>query len=224
MAQNAVRWEAILRAALLPASTEAEDVRPTVIGAIPDPDPAPTDVAAPGFASMIPGIGTAVGRSGGAGTVPANSVAPPSNGGADLANGGRPTEFTPAPVAPPRDGAAASAVTPAPPDPTAPATKQDSAVNVGRGTQDGVTHPAPMRQTDFLQASVGELRRVYALITGLLATGAGGVYGFVKSDPWVIIALIAGVVVLVIFYIHVQHDLDRERMRLAANPNNENVR
>lgn len=218
MAENAVRWEAVLRAALLPASSGADDVRPTVIGAMPEPDPAAAPAPAPGFASMIPGIGTAVGRSGGAVTVPAHSFAPPSNGGADPANGGQPAELTPAPAA------LAPAVAPAPLDPPALATRQVSAVDVGRGTQDGVTHPAPMRQTDFLQASVGELKRVYALITGLLATGAGGVYGFVKSDPWVIIALIAGVVVLVVFYIHVQHDLDRERMRLAADPNSENVR
>jgi lipoprotein signal peptidase len=81
-----------------------------------------------------------------------------------------------------------------------------------------------MRQTDFLQASVGGLKRVYAFVAGLIATGAGGVFGFIKNDPWVIIALIVGVVVLVIFYIRVQRDLDKERMRIAADPNSENVR
>jgi hypothetical protein len=55
-------------------------------------------------------------------------------------------------------------------------------------------------------------------------TGAGGVFGFIGNNPIVIIALIVGVVVLVIFYIHVQRDLDKERMRLAANPNADNVR
>ncbi len=36
--------------------------------------------------------------------------------------------------------------------------------------------------------------------------------------------IVAGIVALVIFHIHVQRDLDKERMRLAANPGAENVR
>ncbi|MET0646881.1 MAG: glycoside hydrolase family 19 protein [Pyrinomonadaceae bacterium] len=230
MAQNAVHWEAILRAALVPTSTADESLRPTVIGATPEPDPATADADASGFASMIPGIGTVVGRSGGMGTISADRVAPAADGLASPTNGGQSAAVVvPVPVAPPAsppptNGAGASAATSAPPGAPAPVTKQDSAPSVGEVTQGGVTRPAPMRQTDFLQASVGEMRRVYALVTGLLATGAGGVYGFVKSNPWVIIALIAGVVVLVVFYIHVQRDLDKERMRLAADPNSENVR
>ena len=231
MAQNAVQWEAILRAALVTTSTEDESLRPTVIGATPEPDAEPATAgaaASSGSNSMIPGVGTAVGRSGGTATIQPNSVAPPADGGATPTNGGRSAEVIPAPVArpatlPPSNGAGASAVTPAPSAP-APVAKQDFAPGAGRVTQDGVTRPAPTRQTDFIQASVGEMRRVYALVTGLLATGAGGVYGFVKSNPWVIIALIVGVVVLVVFYIHVQRDLDKERMRLAADPNSENVR
>ena len=227
MAQNAVQWEAILRAALVTTSDEDESLRPTVIGATPEPAAVE---AGSGVASMIPGVGTAVGRSGGAGAIQPNRVAPPTDGGATPTNGGRSAEVIPTPVAPPAsppptNGAGASAVTPPPPPGTpAPVTKQDSAPSAGEVTQGGVTRPAPTRQTDFLQASVGEMRRVYALVTGLLATGAGGVYGFVKSNPWVIVALIAGVVVLVVFYIHVQRDLDKERMRLAADPNSGNVR
>ena len=84
-----------------------------------------------------------------------------------------------------------------------------------------------MRQTDFLQASVGGLKRLWAFIAGiagLVATSLGSALGFLKENPAVTIALIVGVVALVIFYIHVQRDLDKERMRLAANPNAENVR
>lgn len=228
MAQNAVEWESLLRAALLPEMADDNGLRPTVIGATPTPDAATADVATPVFASMIPGIGTAVGRSGGV-TVPANSIAPPAHGsasdaagGAAPSNGGQPGPQTD----PSTPYAVQPAPTPSVPSANAavPATKQDSAALVGDGAQDGVTRPAPMRQTDFLQASVGGMKRVAGLVAGLIATGVGGVFGFIKSNPSVIIALIAGVVVLVVFYIYVQLVLDKERMRIAADPNSENVR
>jgi putative chitinase len=219
MAQNAVRWEAILRAALVTDTAADESQHPTVIGATPDlPDepaaqtveaPAPS-VAAHAGASTVPA---------GVSTVAADVSNAPSNGGTSPTNGGQPAVVTNTPASP----AGQTSVTTGTSVP-APAIKQDSAVNVGGGAQDGVTRPAPTRQTDFLQASVGELRRLYALVTGLVATGVGGVYGFVKSNPWVIIALIVGVVVLVVVYIRVQRDLDKERMRIAADPNAENVR
>ena len=84
-----------------------------------------------------------------------------------------------------------------------------------------------MRQTDFLQASVSEMRRVYALVAGLIGTGFSGVMGFMHNDPWTVVAVVAiivAIVVLVVFYIRVERDLDRERMRHAANPEAENVR
>ena len=108
-----------------------------------------------------------------------------------------------------------------------PSTKQESAVDAGDGSQQGVSQPVPMRQTDFLQASVGGLKRLWAFIAGiagLVLTSLSDAFGFLKENPAVTIALIVGVVALVIFYIHVQRDLDKERMRLAANPNAENVR
>lgn len=215
MAQNAVKWENIFSAAHIPDASVVATIQPTVIGATPDPAAEATAVVtAP---SVITNTGVAT-VSTGVATTPANGGAAPTNGGATPANSGQTVAVNPAPTAlvPAGQGTKVGAL--------ASATKQDSAANVGGGTQEGVTHPAPMRQTDFLQASVGELRRAYAFVIGLVATGAGGVFGFIKSNPWVIIALIVGVVVLVVFYIHVLHDLDRERMRLAADPNSENVR
>ena len=220
MAQNAIRWESILRGALVSDSAVEENLNPTVIGETPNPASATVDVSTPVTNSMIPGVGTVVGKPGDIGTVPVNRVVAPTNGGSDPSNGAQPAVVTSIPPAPSIQPVPTGAVV----SPNAPATKQDSALNVGNATQEGVSHPAPMRQTDFLQASVGGLKRLYAFIAGLVATSASGVYGFAKSDPWVIIALIVGVVVLVIFYIRVQRDLDTERMRLAANPNTENVR
>ncbi len=51
--------------------------------------------------------------------------------------------------------------------------------------------------------------------------------GFIHNDPRTVVAavaLIVAVVVLVVFYIRVERDLDKERMRHAADPNSENVR
>jgi putative chitinase len=219
MAQNAVRWEAILRAALVTDSATDEYQRPTVIGATPDlpAEPSTQTVEAP-----APAVAAHAGAStvpAGASTVAAGVSNAPTNGGTAPTNGGQPAVITNTPASPVGQTSATTTA-----NVPAPATKQNSAVNVGGGARDGVTQPAPLRQTDFLQASVGELRRLYALVTGLVATGIGGVYGFVKSNPWVIIALIVGVVVLVVVYIRVQRDLDKERMRLAADPNAGNVR
>jgi hypothetical protein len=210
MAQNAVSWEAILRAALVPDSADAEGLRPTVIGTTPDltAEPAAQPAEAPAPAGVS--------------TVPAGVSTVPSGGSAAPANGDQPavvTNTTPAPaVQPPVAGN--------PPTPV-PATKHDSAANVGGGEQDGVSHPAPMRQTDFLQASVSEMKRVYAFVIGLIGTGVSGAMGFIHNDPWTVVAVVAiivAVVVLVVFYIRVERDLDTERMRHAADPNHENVR
>ncbi|MDT7807614.1 MAG: putative chitinase [Acidobacteriota bacterium] len=190
MAQNAVKWEGILRAALAPeAAIVTEPVMPSVIGALP-PDSGDVGEPAPSFGGMAP-----------------------INGG-----GGQGTSFTPAVVAPASFPSTIASTS------LAPSTKQDSAVAVGGGSQEGVSHPSPMRQIDFLQASVGGVKRLWAFIVGIVATGVSGIFGFAKDNPWVIIALLAAVVILVVFYIHVQRDLDKERMRLAANTNAENVR
>ncbi len=219
MAQNAVKWEHLLDAALVPDVSVTPDaygvepVRPTTIGATP----ALTDAS--------DGVGTAAAS---------DAFVTPSGGAAPVAVDTSPTVAMTsanggqsAPVVTTTTTPAANQSTPSGTDATTamtPFTKQDSAAVAVAGAQEGVSYPAPMRQTDFLQASVGELRRAYALVAGLVAAGAGGVFGFIRNNPWVIIALIAGVVVLVVFYIHVQHDLDKERMRLAADPNSENVR
>ncbi|MBC7928936.1 MAG: hypothetical protein H7Z38_00020 [Rubrivivax sp.] len=188
MAQNAVKWEAMLRSALLPetaviSAESAEPVFPTSIGAMPVED----DEAATVVATAM--------------------TARPTNGGASIAV---------APVIPPATNYTLPTVIGRPDSGLTPFTKQGSAMS--DGSQVGMGKPA------FLQASVGGLKRLWAFVIGLVATGAGGVFGFVKNNPMVIVALIIGVVALVIFYIHVQRDLDKERMRLAANPNAENVR
>ena len=215
MAQNAVRWEAILRAARIPDTVADESPEPTVIGATHDDPghiPAQTPAAhAPAGVSTVPA---------GASTVPATVPAVPTNGGAATGNGGHPAVDNTTVTAPSVQHT--SSGTPTNASAATPATTQNSSANVGSGAQADVSQPT--WQTDFLQASVGEARRLYAFVIGLIATGAGGVFGFVKNNPWVIIALIVGVVVLVVFYIHVQRDLDKERMRLAANPGAENVR
>jgi hypothetical protein len=196
MAQNAVKWEGILRAALAPeTAVVTEPVMPSVIGALP-PDGGDAGEPVPSFAGMAP-----------------------INGG-----GGQGASFAPAVVAP-TDFSTTTTIAPSPQSaPPAPFTKQDLAVVVGGGSQEGVSHPSPMRQTDFLQASVGGVKRLWAFVVGIVATGASGVFGFAKDNPWVIIALIAAIVILVVFYIHIQRDLDKERMRLAANTSAENVR
>ncbi|HEX8353857.1 MAG TPA: hypothetical protein VF611_13205 [Pyrinomonadaceae bacterium] len=208
MAQNAVHWENILRAALVPDASAVPQNQPTVIGVTPDVVP-DAEADAPVMAGVAP--------SGGAASV--GVAAAPSNGGqsASAALLPVPSSSLPQPSsASPPTGASVTSLTPV--------TRQNPAPATGTASQDGLSRPALTRQTDFLQASIGEMRRIYALVVGLIATGAGGVFGFIRNNPWVIIALIAGVVVLVVFYIHVQRDLDKERMRLAADPNAGNVR
>lgn len=182
MAHNAVKWEAMLRSALLSETDiiSAEPVFPTSIGAPPVEH---DDVTAVSITSR------------------------PTNGGVS-------TAF--APVIQPATDYTLPTVIGRPDSGLTPFTKQGSALDdvSQRGT----------RNPDFLQASVGGVKRLWAFIIGILATGVGGLFGFVKNNPLVIVALIVGVVALVIFYIHVQRDLDKERMRLAANPNGENVR
>ncbi|HYH86380.1 MAG TPA: hypothetical protein VEX60_13085 [Pyrinomonadaceae bacterium] len=190
MAQDAVKWEAMLRSALL-SETEiisAAPVFPTSIGAHPVEDDDAV-VASTAITTTRP-------TNGGAAIVVAPAIQPA-------------TEYT----VPTVIGRPDSGITPI--------TK--SGVAAGDGSQQGVSQSAPGEQ-NFLQASVGGVKRLWAFIAGLAATVAGGVVGFTKDHPVIIVALIVGVVVLVVFYIHVQRDLDKERMRLAANPNAENVR
>ena len=218
MAQNAVRWENILRAALVPDSAAAESIRPTVIGATPD---LPTEPSAPAVEPSTPAVAAPAVVStspAGVSTVAAGVSTAPTNGGQPSVITNTPAAST---IQPTPTGAVANV-----PAPT-PATKQRSAANVGDGAQDGVTHPAPMRQTDFLQASVSEMKRVYALVAGLIGTGLSGAMGFIHNDPWTVVAVVAiivAVVVLVVFYIRGERALDKERMRHAADPNAENVR
>src|SRR2546421_7382773 len=203
MAQNAVKWETILRAALVTdAAIVAEPVLPTAVGAAHAEED--EMVAEPDEAAALP--------------------LSPTNRGSSV----QPSASAIAPVIPPATDYTLPTVIGAMAMGSAfPSTKQESAADVGDGSQQGVSQPAPMRQTDFLQASVGGLKRLWAFIAGiagLVATSLGSALGFLKENPAVTIALIVGVVALVIFYIHVQRDLDKERMRLAANPNAENVR
>ena len=203
MAQNAVKWETILRAALVTdAAIVAEPVLPTAVGAAHAEED--EMVAEPDEAAALPPS--------------------PTNRGSSV----QPSASAIAPVIPPATDYTLPTVIGAMAMASAfPSTKQESAADVGDGSQQGVSQPAPMRQTDFLQASVGGLKRLWAFIAGiagLVATSLGSALGFLKENPAVTIALIVGVVALVIFYIHVQRDLDKERMRLAANPNAENVR
>lgn len=192
MAQNAVKWEAMLRSSLLSESdiASAELVLPTSIGAQPV---------------------------GGDDVVVASTAITtrPTNGSASTSI---------APVIQPASDYTLPTVIGRPDSGITPMTKQSSVVTVSDGSQPGVGPLEPTHQTDFLQASIGGVKRLWAFIIGLVVTGAGGVFGFIRNNPIVIVALIIGVVVLVVFYIHVQHDLDKERMRLAANPNAENVR
>lgn len=194
MAKNAVKWEAMLRAALISDTTlAAEPVLPTSIGAPPmgNEDDDVAVETAPALAGR------------------------PTNGGASTA-----TTVTVAPIIQPATDYTLPTViggitsTPA----------ARSSFDYGSISVEGVSRPAPARQTDFLQASVGGVKRLWAFVVGLIATGVGGAFGFIKDNPVVVVALIVGVTVLVIFYIHVQRDLDKTRMRLAANPDNDNVR
>jgi putative chitinase len=208
MAHNAVKWEAILRSALQPEATlTAEPVLPTTIGAMPAEDPDEDRTVSP----AVPEAATSGAATNGGSNY---SLAPvgASVGQKDFAV---PAVF---------GRATGAAIAPQP------FTKQDSALQPtqrGDSTSEGVSQPVPMRQPDFLQASVGGFKRLGAFVTGIVATIGGSLlsaFTFLQENPVVLVALIAGIVALVIFYIHVQRDLDKERMRLAANPTTENVR
>lgn len=201
MAQNAVKWEAILRSALVSEdafAAAAAAVRPAPIAVTPAPED-------DDFASPPPSPGTSLAGVGGNGS-PELSMTPATSF-AGSANDFSMTPFYGSEVSDP-----------------VPITKQDSAAESGRGDEPGVSQPVPMKQKDFLQASVGGVKRLGAFITGVVAMVGTSVLGFVKANPVITVAIIVGVVALVIFYIHVQRDLDKERMKHAANQNNENVR
>jgi len=216
MAQNAVKWETILRAALVAdAAIVAEPVLPTTLSV-------PTTVGAgPGIEDDM------TAESDEAAALPLS----PTNGGSS-------SQPSTSAIAPQPSAAAIAPVIPPATDYTLPTVIGAIAMgaafpepmrvsSMGVGAQPGLSQPAPSGRSDFLQASTGGLKRLWAFvagIAGLVATSLGDAFGFLKENPAVTIALIVGVVALVIFYIHVQRDLDKERMRLAANPNAENVR
>lgn len=80
----------------------------------------------------------------------------------------------------------------------------------------------------FIQASVGSVKRLNATIAGAVVAAIAAVRGFVEKEPVIsaVIFLVAVVAIiwLVTSYIHVQSDLDKKRMDIAADPNKNNVR
>lgn len=80
----------------------------------------------------------------------------------------------------------------------------------------------------FIQASVGSVKRLNATIAGAVVAAIAAVRGFVEKEPVIsaVIFLVAVVAIiwLVTWYIHVQSDLDKKRMDIAADPNKNNVR
>lgn len=201
MAQNAVKWEAILRSALASEPLpEAEPVQPTTIGATPSHDEIealePEEVSpehAPAFAGAGGGFAMASTRA----DSTMDDFTLPSAIGMGLNDSLSLTRPAP-PAQPPSDD---------------------------RGQGSGAV--APTQRHDFLQASAGGAKRLGAFVVGVVATIGSGFlsfFSFLRDNPAVLVAVVIGVVALVIFYIHVQRDLDKERMRLAASPGSDNVR
>jgi hypothetical protein len=191
MAQNAVKWEAIIRSSLLGES------------------------AAPAAAPLLP---TTIGS--GVGQEEDDDPRGPSLAGAQA--GGGPTGLVPAsndftvPAVFSADAGLASNALPV----TNPGPGTLANYNGGQAAGEG----AQPRREGVVQASVGGAKRLWAFIVGIVGVVASSLLNFVKENPVITATVIAGIVALVIFYIHVQRDLDKERMRLAANPNNDNVR
>lgn len=84
-------------------------------------------------------------------------------------------------------------------------------------------------QGGIVQASIGSIKRLNAMLAGGAMAVVAAIKGFMENkDPWVsaviiLVALVA-VVWLVSWYIHVQRDLDKKRMELAADRDKNLVR
>jgi len=186
MANNAIKWEAIIRSALSnDAAPDTGTVEPTRIGAPMQHDDEPPQ--------GLPGT--------------------PASGASDFAGsqtGLVPTanDFTVPAVFNERLAANTMPIT-----------------NPSPGTLGGYNDSPPREKREgFVQASVGSVKRLGAFIVGIVGIVLSTLLNFVKENPIITVTVIVGIIALVIFYIHVQRDLDKERMRLAANPNNDNVR
>lgn len=79
-----------------------------------------------------------------------------------------------------------------------------------------------------VQASTGSTKRTNATIVGIAIAAIAGIKGFVNDNPVmsavIIVAVVAAVIWLITWYIHVQRDLDKKRMELAADPTKNTVR
>lgn|GEM_PF-1591599 len=91
-----------------------------------------------------------------------------------------------------------------------------------------VESPVPMKQGDFLQASVGSIKRMNAAIVGGIAAVIAGIKGFVEQNQTlsviIILVTMGAIIWLVTWYIHVQRDLDKKRMEIASDPEKNRVR
>ncbi|HYH84266.1 MAG TPA: hypothetical protein VEX60_02220 [Pyrinomonadaceae bacterium] len=87
---------------------------------------------------------------------------------------------------------------------------------------------APTKKGGFLQASVGSVKRMNAAILGGVAAVIAGIKGFIEQNQTlsviIILVTMGAVIWLVTWYIHVQRDLDKKRMEMAADPSKNNVR
>lgn len=89
--------------------------------------------------------------------------------------------------------------------------------------------PAATRESgEVVQASTGSSKRTTATIAGVAVAAVAGVKGFMDANPVtaavIIVAVLAAVIWLITWYIHVQRDLDKKRMELAADPDKQTVR
>lgn len=204
MAQNAVKWEAILRSALTAeAVPEAEPVQPTTIGALPEHEEIEMDEPAEVSHDPEPAISTSTVAS-----RPSYSIATHDDAPAD--------DFAQPSVIGMGVSDSLSLTRPGP--------------SFQPSTSDGDRTSGPPATTqghDFLGASAGSAKRLGAFAVGVVATIGSGLlsfFNFLRDNPAVLVAVILGIVALVIFYLHIQRDLDKERMRLAAGRTRDDAR
>jgi predicted chitinase len=104
----------------------------------------------------------------------------------------------------------------------------ESAPALGAGDAAQTQTPAPAPQAGVVQASTGSVKRRNATIGAALVAAAAGVKGLVVDNPVIstviILSVLGAVIWLVTWYIHVQRDLDKKRMEIAADPSNNKVR
>jgi hypothetical protein len=133
------------------------------------------------------------------------------------------------------DGGGADSPTPSEsddvtPPPPAVATPPPAAAPLPRLMPDEsrTTTSVPESRAAPVQASTGSTKRTNATIVGIAVAAIAGVKGFTEKDPvmsaLIIIAVVAAVIWLITWYIHVQRDLDKKRMELAADPDKRSVR